>query len=115
MAAPLLEVRELAKAFPIRPRSVLQALRRAPRRAVHALNGVSLTVARGETLGIVGESGCGKSTLARCLVRLIEADAGAIRYDGVDVRGARGRRAARLSTAGSRWCSRTPTARSTRA
>jgi oligopeptide/dipeptide ABC transporter ATP-binding protein len=83
--APLLEVRDLAKAFPIR-RTALQTLRGAPRRAVHALNGVSLTVRRGETLGIVGESGCGKSTLARCLVRLIEADAGAIRYEGIDVR-----------------------------
>jgi oligopeptide/dipeptide ABC transporter ATP-binding protein len=47
---------------------------------------VSLSVRRGETIGIVGESGCGKSTLARCLVRLIEADAGTIRYDGIDVR-----------------------------
>ena len=84
-AAPLLEAQDLAKTFPIR-RTALQALRRAPRRAVHALNGVSLTVQRGETLGIVGESGCGKSTLARCLVRLIEPDAGAIRYDGIDVR-----------------------------
>ena len=83
--APLLEVRDLAKAFPIR-RTALQRLRCARRRAVHALNGVSLTVRRGETLGIVGESGCGKSTLARCLVRLIEADAGTIRYDGIDVR-----------------------------
>ncbi|HET6466929.1 MAG TPA: ATP-binding cassette domain-containing protein, partial [Geminicoccaceae bacterium] len=82
---PLLEVRDLAKSFPIR-RTVLQALRRTPRRAVHALNGVSLTVRRGETLGIVGESGCGKSTFARCLVRLIEADAGTIAYGGVDVR-----------------------------
>jgi oligopeptide/dipeptide ABC transporter ATP-binding protein len=83
--APLLEVRNLAKAFPIR-RTALQTLRRARRRAVHALNGVSLTVRRGETIGIVGESGCGKSTLARCLVRLIEADAGTIHYDGIDVR-----------------------------
>jgi oligopeptide/dipeptide ABC transporter ATP-binding protein len=82
---PLLEVRDLAKSFPIR-RTVLQTLRRAPRRAVHALNGVSLTVRRGETLGIVGESGCGKSTFARCLVRLIEPDAGTIAYGGADVR-----------------------------
>ena len=84
--AALLEVRDLAKAFPLRADRAPGALLRAPPRVVHALNGVSFTVRRGETLGIVGESGCGKSTLARCLVRLIEADAGTIRYDGIDVR-----------------------------
>jgi len=84
-APPLLEVRDLAKVFPLH-RPMLQALLGAPRLAVHALNGVSFSVRRGETLGIVGESGCGKSTLARCLVRLIEADRGTILYDGADVR-----------------------------
>ncbi|MFD2263316.1 ABC transporter ATP-binding protein [Lacibacterium aquatile] len=53
--------------------------------AVHALRDVDLELARGETLGIVGESGCGKSTLGRCVVRLIEANAGEIRLDGQDV------------------------------
>jgi oligopeptide/dipeptide ABC transporter ATP-binding protein len=81
----LLQVQGLAKAFPLH-RPMLQALLGAPRLTVHALNGVSFSVRRGETLGIVGESGCGKSTLARCLVRLIEADSGTIRYDGADVR-----------------------------
>ena len=81
----LLEVQGLAKVFPLH-RPVLQALARTPRRFVHALNGISFTVRRGETLGIVGESGCGKSTLARCLVRLIEPDRGTIIYDGTDVR-----------------------------
>jgi oligopeptide/dipeptide ABC transporter ATP-binding protein len=84
-ASTLLEVQDLTKVFPLH-RPMLQALVRAPRRTVHALNGVSFSVRRGETLGIVGESGCGKSTLARCLVRLIEADGGTIRYDGADVR-----------------------------
>ncbi len=51
-----------------------------------------LSVRRGETLGIVGESGCGKSTLARCLVRLLEAEAGSIRFDGEDVPSPQGQR-----------------------
>jgi oligopeptide/dipeptide ABC transporter ATP-binding protein len=82
---PLLDVQGLAKTFPLH-RPMLKALLGAPRLTVHALNGVSFSVRRGETLGIVGESGCGKSTLARCLVRLIEPDGGSIRYDGADVR-----------------------------
>ena len=85
MSETLLEVAGLAKRFPIR-RPLLQILQRAPERAVQALNGIDLAVRRGETLGIVGESGCGKSTLARCLVRLIEPDAGSISYAGQDVR-----------------------------
>jgi peptide/nickel transport system ATP-binding protein len=57
---------------------------------------VSFEVAPGETLGIVGESGCGKSTLARLLLRLIEADAGVVRFDGEDVLAASRSRMKRL-------------------
>ena len=88
-AAPLIAVTDLAMSFH-RPRSVLDRLTGRPERTVHALNGVSFTVTRGETLGVVGESGCGKSTLARCLVRLHRPEAGHIAYGGIDVLGLAG-------------------------
>ncbi|WP_299819648.1 oligopeptide/dipeptide ABC transporter ATP-binding protein [uncultured Jannaschia sp.] len=84
MAEALLSAIDVSKDFAI-PRSLLQWARREPPAAVHALNGVSLDVQRGETLGIVGESGCGKSTLARCLVRLLDCDDGRVVYDGTDI------------------------------
>ncbi|KFC49554.1 microcin ABC transporter ATP-binding protein, partial [Halomonas sp. SUBG004] len=56
-----------------------------PAREVHALNDVSLTLARGETVGIVGESGSGKSTLGRCVVRLEHPDSGELLLDGVNL------------------------------
>jgi oligopeptide transport system ATP-binding protein len=55
-----------------------------------AVDGVSLSVARGETFAVVGESGCGKTTLARMLLRLIEPDGGEIRFEGRDLRALRG-------------------------
>ena len=82
--APLLSVQSVSMAFPF-PRGLYQRLTGQPVQAVHALNGVSLEVMRGETLGIVGESGCGKSTLARCLVRLHDCDAGRVLYDQTDI------------------------------
>ena len=76
-AQPLLEVRDLQKHFPIRGglfgRSVAK---------VRAVDGISFTVRKGETLGIVGESGCGKSTTARLLMDLIHPDTGSIVFDG---------------------------------
>jgi oligopeptide transport system ATP-binding protein len=75
----LLELRDVVKHFPVR-----DALgRRAG--AVHAVDGVSLSVAEGEVLAIVGESGCGKSTLGRVMLRLIEPDSGSVRFVGEDL------------------------------
>jgi peptide/nickel transport system ATP-binding protein len=78
--APILEVENLNKTF-----SSGGGLFGGGRRAVHAVSDVSLTLSRGETLGIIGESGSGKSTLARLIVRLIEADSGNVRFQGQDI------------------------------
>ena len=77
---PILETRGLGKRFSIGTRFSAEG-----RRVVHAVDDVSLTVRRGETLGLVGESGCGKSTLARCLVRLYDISDGRLLFDGEDV------------------------------
>ena len=71
----LLRVEGLAKYFPAR----------GGKGVVRAVDGVSLVVRRGETLGIVGESGCGKSTLGRTILRLLKPTAGEIEFDGTDV------------------------------
>lgn len=77
--APLLDVSELTRRFPAGRRSFL---RRAPGPTVHAVDDVSLTLRRGEALGLVGESGCGKSTLVRMLARLLDPTSGSIRFRG---------------------------------
>ena len=84
MSEPLLEVRDLVKRFPL-PRTLVDAALGRPHDAVRAVDGVSFTLRRGRTLGLVGESGCGKSTLARCILRLYDADQGQVRLDGVDL------------------------------
>ncbi len=81
MSAPLLEVDHLVVHFPIK-RGVLVDRTVGN---VHAVDDVSLSLAEGETLGIVGESGCGKTTLARTVARLEEATEGEIRFHGVDI------------------------------
>ena len=79
-AQPLLEIRNLLKHFPIRGGMLNRTVAK-----VNAVDGITFDVAKGETLGIVGESGCGKSTTARLLIRLIEPDQGEVRFDGLTV------------------------------
>ena len=77
---PILEVKGLIKHFPI-PKDGLFS----KQQAVHAVDGVDLAIAKGETVGLVGESGCGKSTLARLIARIHRPDAGLIRFAGHDI------------------------------
>ncbi|HEX8073341.1 MAG TPA: oligopeptide/dipeptide ABC transporter ATP-binding protein [Thermoleophilaceae bacterium] len=87
MTDNLVEVRDLVKHFPITRGVVFQKTVGA----VHAVDGVSLDVRRGESLGIVGETGCGKSTTARLMMRLLDPTAGSVRFEGRDVTGLKGR------------------------
>ena len=79
MPEPIIRVEGLEKYFRIRTGTMGRKL------LIHAVNGVSLEIAKGETLGIVGESGCGKSTLGRTILKVWEPDAGHIWCDGTDI------------------------------
>jgi len=83
---PVLEVRDLVTRYPIR-RGVLGTLRREPQQAVHAVEGVSLSLGAGEMLALVGESGCGKTTVAQSIIRLVDPVSGTIELDGRDLTG----------------------------
>jgi oligopeptide/dipeptide ABC transporter ATP-binding protein len=80
-ATPLVEVDHLKVYFPIKQGIVVE--REVAR--VHAVNDVTMAIAEGETVGLVGESGCGKTTMSRAIMRLIDATEGTIRFRGDDV------------------------------
>ena len=86
MTTPLLEVNDLKMHFPVKEGIMLRT-----RKFNKAVDGVSLRIYPGETLGLVGESGCGKSTVGRCISRLYAPTAGTIKFDGNDITKLRGR------------------------
>jgi oligopeptide transport system ATP-binding protein len=84
---PLVQVENLTKHFPVMRGMIIQ--RKIG--AVRAVDGISFTIERGETLGLVGESGCGKTTAGRTLLGLYPATAGSVRIDGHNICSARGK------------------------
>ena len=80
----ILEVRDLVKHFPVKSTGLPDFLG-GHRLVVHAVDGISFSLRRGEIFGLVGESGCGKTTAGRTVLRLLEPTAGTIRFDGMDI------------------------------
>ena len=77
---PLLQVRDLKVHFPVQ-----HGLFSRVKAHVKAVDGISFSLAPGETLGLVGESGCGKTTLGRAVIRLVEPTAGSVHFNGEDI------------------------------
>lgn len=80
MSEPILQIKDLKMHFPVKGGVFSRQVA-----AVKAVDGVSLDIGRGETLGLVGESGCGKSTLGKSMVRLTRPTAGSIQFQGLDI------------------------------
>ena len=85
---PLVQVNDLACVFDVSAPLLNRVLERKPRQLLHAVDGVSFEIARGQTLALVGESGCGKSTVAKLLVGLLAPSQGSFAFDGQDAHAA---------------------------
>src|SRR2546430_17527294 len=86
MSPALVEAHGLVKHFPL-GRSLADAISRKPGEVIHAVDGVSLEINNGETLGLIGESGSGKTTLGWLLSKLHEPTAGRVLFEGKDITG----------------------------
>jgi oligopeptide/dipeptide ABC transporter ATP-binding protein len=84
--APLLDVRDLVTHYPVR-RALSEALARKPRTWVHAVDGVSFSLRRGEMMALVGESGCGKTSTVQSILGMVTPTSGSIRLNGTEVAG----------------------------
>ena len=82
---PLLRVEDLSRDFDVSRPWLNRVIEGVPRQLLHAVDGVSFDVRKGETLALVGESGCGKSTIARLIVGLYAPSRGRIEFDGVEI------------------------------
>ena len=82
--SPLLEVSDLRTYYPVR-RGLVQAIARAPRRRVHAVDGVSFPLARGEMMALVGESGCGKTSTLQTILGMVRPTSGTVSLDGIEI------------------------------
>jgi peptide/nickel transport system ATP-binding protein len=84
MNAPLVQARDLARTFDVSAPWLNRVIEQRPRQLLHAVDGVSFDIAKGQTLALVGESGCGKSTVAKLLVGLYEPTRGSFEFGGQD-------------------------------
>ncbi|MEJ6021057.1 ABC transporter ATP-binding protein [Ramlibacter sp. PS4R-6] len=88
MSQPLVQVRDIARTFDVSPPLLNRLIEGKGRLLLHAVDGVSFDIAKGQTLALVGESGCGKSTVAKLLVGLYEPSRGSVSFDGQDAHAA---------------------------
>jgi peptide/nickel transport system ATP-binding protein len=86
VGVPLLEVSDLVTQYPLR-RVLIDAARRAPRLHVHAVDGVSFSLDRGEMMALVGESGCGKTSTVQTILGMVKPTGGAVRLNGINIAG----------------------------